>query len=307
MTAVGFAGLGRMGVPMARNILRAGNELTVWNRTRERCVPLEQDGARVADTPAALARGVDVLVTMVADAAAAEAVLRGPNGALATLRPGAIVLEMSTIGPFAVRALAAATAERGCLLLDSPVSGSTALAEAAGLTAMVGGDPGAFERARPVLAAMTKAQFYLGESGAGAAMKLAVNSIIALTNEAVAEALVLAESSGIGRAAAYEVLAASAIASPFVQYKQAAFLDPDGAPVGFTTALMQKDLALALELAREHGVSMPATAAAYEVLALARRLGFGEGDLVRVADALRLERTGSAPPPTAGSGAIRLP
>ena len=290
MTAVGFAGMGRMGVPMARNILRAGNELTVWNRTRERCLSLEQEGAQVADTPAELARGVDVLVTMVADAAAAEAVLLGPNGALATLRLGAIVLEMSTIGPFAVRALAAAAAERGSQLLDAPVSGSTALAEAAGLTAMVGGDPGAFDRARPVLAAMTKAQFYLGGPGAGATMKLAVNSIIALTNEAIAEALVLAESSGVSRADAYEVLAASAIASPFVQYKQAAFLDPDSAPVGFTTTLMQKDLALALALARNRDVPMPATAAANEVLTLARRLGYGEGDLVRVADALRHHR-----------------
>jgi 3-hydroxyisobutyrate dehydrogenase-like beta-hydroxyacid dehydrogenase len=142
-----------------------------------------------------------------------------------------------------------------------------------------------------VLAAMTKAQFYLGGSGAGATMKLAVNAIIALTNEAVAEALVLAESAGVGRADAYAVLAASAIASPFVQYKQAAFLDPDSSPVGFTTALMQKDLELALALAREHGVSMPATAAANEVLTLARRLGYGEGDLVRVADALRLDPT----------------
>ena len=152
---------------------------------------------------------------------------------------------------------------------------------------MVGGDPGAFDRARPVLAAMTKAQFYLGGSGAGATMKLAVNSIIALTNEAIAEALVLAESSGVSRADAYEVLAASAIASPFVQYKHAAFLDPDSAPVGFTTTLMQKDLALALALARDRDVPMPATAAANEVLTLARRLGYGEGDLVRVADALR--------------------
>ena len=93
MTAVGFAGMGRMGVPMARNILRAGHALAVWNRTRGRCLPLEQEGAQVADTPAELARGVDVLVTMVADAAAADAVLLGPSGALATLRPGAIVLE----------------------------------------------------------------------------------------------------------------------------------------------------------------------------------------------------------------------
>ena len=296
MTAVAFAGMGRMGVPMARNLLRAGHDLTVWNRSSERCAPLAAEGAHVAATVTQLAAGTGVLVTMLADGAAVEAVLLGPDGAFAQLAPGSLVVEMSTIGPVAARALAAAAAERGIGFVDAPVSGSTALAAAAQLATMVGGAVADFERARPLLAAMTKAQFHLGAVGAGATMKLAVNAIIALTNEAIAEALVLAERCGVEPEAAYAVLAASAVASPFLQYKQAAFLDPDAAPVGFSTALMQKDLELALALARGVDLALPATAAANELLSTARRHGFADGDLVRVADALRLEnpRTGGA-------------
>ncbi len=287
MARVGFAGMGRMGVPMALNLLRAGAELRVWNRTAERCAPLAAAGASVAATPAELAAGVDVLVTMLLDAASVEDVLLGPDGALTALEPGAIVLEMSTIGPLAARALAATALERGVHLLDVPVSGSTPAAEAAQLTAMVGGDREAFERARPVLAAMTKEQHHLGPSGAGAAMKVALNTIVAVSNQTVAEALLLAEAAGIDAHTAYDVLATSAVASPFVHFKRRSFLEPETEPVYFTTALMQKDLSLALELARVHGVAMPAAAISNEVLSLSARHGHAEEDIARVYDTLR--------------------
>jgi 3-hydroxyisobutyrate dehydrogenase-like beta-hydroxyacid dehydrogenase len=287
VAVVGFAGLGRMGTPMALNVLRSGAELRVWNRTAERCAPLVAEGATVAATPAELAAGVDVLVTMLFDAASVEDVLLGPDGALAALAPGAIVLEMSTIGPLAARALAATALERGVHLLDAPVSGSTPAAEAAQLTAMVGGDDDAFERARPVLSTMTKEQHHIGPSGAGAAMKVALNTIVAVTNEILAEALLLAEAAGIDPETAYDVFATSAIASPFVQFKRRAFLDPEHEPVYFTTALMQKDLALALELARAHRVAMPAAAISNEILSLSSRHGHAEGDIARVLDTLR--------------------
>ena len=137
------------------------------------------------------------------------------------------------------------------------------------------------------LAAMTAVQIHLGRSGSGATMKLAYNAMIALTNEAIAEALVLTERAGIAPADAYSVLSSGALASPFVDYKRAAFLDPDRQTVAFTTALMQKDLTLALELAQALDVPLPATAAANEVLSLARRLGYGDDDIARVADTLR--------------------
>lgn len=284
---VGFAGIGRMGAPMARNLLDAGFPLSVWNRTPSRCADIAAAGARVATSPAELAEGTDVVVTMLADAAAVEAVLLGEDGVFGALEPGAVVVDMSTIGPVAARSLAAEARMRGIGFLDAPVSGSVSSAEQAALVTMVGGEQEAFDRARAVLAAMTKRQIHLGPSGAGAAMKLAVNTMIAVTNESIAEALVLAERSGIERAAAYDVLASGAVASPFVLYKRNAFLDPDSEPVAFTTTLMRKDLRLALEVAGDLGVRLAAVEAADEILERACAAGFGDADFSRVADVIR--------------------
>jgi 3-hydroxyisobutyrate dehydrogenase-like beta-hydroxyacid dehydrogenase len=172
-------------------------------------------------------------------------------------------------------------------LLDAPVSGSVALAESGQLYAMVGGDPDAYERARPVLDAMTKGHTLLGRSGSGAAMKLAVNGAIAVTNEAIAEALVVAERYGIEREAAYDVLSSGAVASPFVLYKRDSFLNPETAPVGFTVALLHKDLTLVLALAAELGVEVPTVEAAVGVVDQAIGAGLEDADLTRVADVLR--------------------
>lgn len=287
MSAIAFIGLGRMGLPMARRVLAAGHSLVVYNRMPGRATPLVAEGAVERDTPRAAARGAEFVITMVSDAAAAEAVYLGADGALADLEPGAVALDMSTIGPAAARRLAAAATERGIGFLDAPVSGSTATAAAGQLTAMVGGPAETLERARPVLSAMTKAQYHLGPAGAGAAMKLALNTVIALTNQAIAECLVLAEAAGIAPATAYEVLANSAVASPFVAYKRAAFLAPESTPAAFTTDLMRKDLALALDLAREVRVQVPATRATADALALASRQGLGDADMASIASALR--------------------
>ena len=214
-----------MGLPMARNLLGAGFPLVVWNRTAERCTPLVDAGARAAAEPAELA-AADVVVTMVSDGQAARSVLV-ESGLLDELRPGSVVLEMSTIGPTAAAELAAEALRHDVHLLDAPVSGSVSVAEAAQLFAMVGGDRDAYELATPVLDAMTKGHVLLGPSGAGAAMKLAVNAMIAVTNESLAETLALAERFGIERERAYDVLAGGALASPFLLYKRGAFLHPD--------------------------------------------------------------------------------
>jgi len=292
---VGFIGIGRMGLPMARNVLAAGFPLTVFNRTPERCEPLAAAGATVAETPSELAAASDVVVTMVADADAVRALLDGDDGILLGAAPGLVLAEMSTIGPLAARELAARCAEHGVAMLDAPVSGSTAVAEAAGLVVMVGGEAAAFERARPVLAAISKAQFHLGPSGAGAAVKVGLNVIIAATTVAVSEALVLAEEAGVEREAAYEVIGSSAVASPFVEYKRAAFLDPDGTPTAFALELMAKDLGLARALGERDGVPLLGAAGSAQAIALAAGLeGPGE-DLVRVADALRRVAAGAKP------------
>jgi 3-hydroxyisobutyrate dehydrogenase-like beta-hydroxyacid dehydrogenase len=279
-TTVGFAGLGRMGLPMARNVLRGGFQLLVWNRTADRCAPLVEEGAHAVGDPAALA-SAGVVVTMLTDGRAAHSVLVDSR-LLERLRPGSVVLEMSTIGPAAVARLAAAAEPYDVQVLDAPVSGSVSVAEAAQLFAMVGGDEGAYEQARPVLDAMTKGHVLLGPSGAGAAMKLAVNTMIAVTNESLAETLVLAQRSGIDPARAYDVLAGGVLASPFLLYKRGAFLDRDTEPVAFTPELMRKDLSLAEELADDLGVALPAAAAAAEVLDEAIRHGLDQADLASV-------------------------
>ena len=277
---VAFAGIGRMGFAMARNLLGAGFPLVVWNRTAERCAPLVEAGARAAADPAELAVA-DVVVTMVSDGQAARAVLV-ESGLLDRLRPGSVVLEMSTIGPTAVAELAAEAGRRDVHLLDAPVSGSVSVAEAAQLFAMVGGDAGAYAVATPVLDAMTKGHLLIGPSGAGAAMKLAVNAMIAVTNESLAETLALAEQFGIERERAYDVLAGGALASPFVLYKRGAFLHPETEPVAFTTALMRKDSALVQDLAARLGVRIPAAAAAGGVLDEAFASGLADADMSSV-------------------------
>jgi 3-hydroxyisobutyrate dehydrogenase len=277
---VGFAGLGRMGFPMARNVLGAGFRLLVWNRTAARCAALVDEGAEAVQEPASLA-SADVVVTMLTDGAAVHSVLV-ESGLLADLRPETVVLEMSTIGPAAIGHLAAAAEPRGVRVLDAPVSGSVPVAEAGQLFAMVGGDEDAYERATPVLDAMTKGHTLLGPSGAGAAMKLALNTMIAVTNESLAETLALAGRFGIHPEQAYDVLAGGVLASPFVLYKRGAFLDPDAEPVAFTTELMLKDLSLAEALATELGLELPAAAAATEVLDDATRRGLGQADMASV-------------------------
>lgn len=280
-----------MGLPMARNILRGGFPLTVWNRTPERCAPLVEEGAVGVPDPASLG-SADVVVTMLTDGAAARDVVV-ESGLLDRLSPGAIVLEMSTIGPAAVRDLSMRGEDRGVHVLDAPVSGSITVAEAAQLFAMVGGNSRAYDRATPVLDAMTKGHAFLGPSGAGAAMKLALNAMIAVTNESLAETLLLAERFGIERNRAYDVIAGGVLASPFVVYKRGAFLNPETEPVAFTTDLMRKDAELAAELATELDVCMPAFAGAAGMLDEAKRSGFGDADMASVIQVLAAEREAS--------------
>jgi 3-hydroxyisobutyrate dehydrogenase-like beta-hydroxyacid dehydrogenase len=294
---VAFVGIGKMGLPMAGNLIRAGHDVTVFNRTLERCDPLRDDGATVATSAAEAVREAEVLVTMLADPAAVEDQILADEAVLADAPDGLVWLEMSTIGPTAARRFAARAAGAGVEMLDAPVSGSVSVAEAAALVAMVGGPAAALGRVRPVLEAMTKAHFHLGGSGAGAAMKLAVNVMIASQTVAISEALTLAEAAGIERADAYEVIAAGALASPFVDYKKAAFLDPDGVPPAFALDLMRKDLRLALEQADAAGLPLLGAGAAADVMTLAAGLEGGDEDLVRVADALRRIAAGSGPDP----------
>lgn len=293
MAAVGVLGLGRMGGSMARALADAGFEVVCWNRTRAAAEALaEEIGGRAALRPADVAAAADVCVSMLADGPAVEAVFGGRNGLLAGARPGNVLIDSSTVPPSTIRGFEAAARTAGAGLLDAPVSGSVAIARSGDLTIMVGGDPEDLERAGPVLEALASTVFHVGPLGSGAAMKLAVNTVVFGLNEALAEGLVLAEAAGIARAAAYDVLAASAIGAPFVRYKRAAFLEPAETPVAFALDLAAKDLRLILALAEEVCVPMPQVAANLGVIVAASADGGGARDFSTVADHLR--RSGRA-------------
>ncbi|MCB0211503.1 MAG: NAD(P)-dependent oxidoreductase [Anaerolineae bacterium] len=283
---VGFIGLGRMGTPMALNLMRAGHLVNVYNRTKEKTAALAEAGASVANSLGEVAQSSEVIITMLSDSAALQAVVLGPNGLLENLQPDAILIDMSTVDPNVSRQVAEAVRGQGAHMLDAPVSGSTTLAEAGTLSIMVGGDEAVHERVRDVLLAMGSKTTHVGPNGAAAAMKLAVNIVVGVTMQVLAESVILAEQSGISREIAIEVLSNSAVASPFVKYKAAQLLEPLG-PAAFTTALMQKDFTLALDMARDVGVPLPTTAAANEILTMARGLGYGDHDFAAVTNVIK--------------------
>jgi 3-hydroxyisobutyrate dehydrogenase/2-hydroxy-3-oxopropionate reductase len=288
MASVAVIGIGRMGAAMAARLADAGHEVTLFNRTRSRADELAATtGGTVAETPAAGAAAAGTVLVSLADDAAVDAVYHGPDGLIGGLRQDAVVLEMSTIAPDTVRRLAAPVADRGATLLDAPVSGSVSVVERGELTVLVGGDPAALDRARPALDSFARKVFLLGPLGAGATVKLAVNSIVHALNQAVAEALVLAERAGVDRAAAYEVFAAGAAGAPFVHYKQQAFLHPESTPVAFSLQLVAKDLDLISALADQVGARMDLTAAGRALVEDALGAGFGDRDLSALAELLR--------------------
>ena len=288
MTAVGVLGIGRMGGSMARALDVAGFDVICWNRTPDAAEAVAQElGGRAVARPADVAAAADVCLSMLADGAAVEAVYRGPDGLLAGARPGNVLVDSSTVPPSTMRGFAAEARAAGAGLLDAPVSGSVGLAQAGGLTIMVGGEAADLETARPVLDALARTVVHMGPLGSGSAMKLAVNTLIFGLNQAVAEGLVLAEVAGIDRALAYDVLTASAAGAPFVGYKRAAFLEPDATPVAFSLDLAAKDLGLIADLAREVGVPVPQAITNRQAIVAASVGGRGGRDFSSVAGHLR--------------------
>ncbi|MBE7555816.1 MAG: NAD(P)-dependent oxidoreductase [Anaerolineales bacterium] len=283
---IGFIGLGRMGSPMALNLVRAGYSVTVYNRTPEKTKPLAEAGAAVAGSLAEAASNAEIVFTMVSDSTALQDVVLGPVGLLDSLQPGSVLIDMSTVDPKVSRQVAEAVRARGAYMLDAPVSGSTMLAEQGTLSIMVGGEESVHERVREVLLKMGSRTTHVGPNGAAASLKLAVNIIIGVTMEVLAESVVLAQRAGVAPEIAVEVLSNSAVASPFLKYKAPQLLQPLG-PAAFTASMMQKDFTLALQMARETGVPLPATAAANEVLTMARGLGLGDHDFAAVTTVIR--------------------
>jgi len=261
--SIGFIGLGLMGRPMAANLLKAEFEVTVWNRTAARADALVAAGAKRAASPREAAAAADVLITIVSDPPALEAVLWGENGALAGLRRGSVLVDSSTVAPALARRVAAAAAERGAEFLDAPVTGGTWGAEKGELVFMVGGAAETLARVEPVLGAMGKRWFHLGPNGAGQTVKLAMNLILALQVDALAEALALVTRAGVPGEKLVEVMQSSMARAAVLDIKAPMILKGDYTP-SFPLRLMHKDMGLALDLANQLGVPLPAAAASRE-------------------------------------------
>jgi 3-hydroxyisobutyrate dehydrogenase-like beta-hydroxyacid dehydrogenase len=285
MAELGYVGLGVMGGGVAKRLLDAGHTVTGWNRTRDKAQWLIDAGMQWADSPRDVAKGSEIVFTMVTNTAAVQAVTEGSDGILAGLEPGKVYVDMSTASPENSRALAERVHALGAHMLDAPVSGSVITLEQGKLTVMVGGDIAVFERALPVLEAIGPKVFHLGPNGAAVTMKIAMNLNLAVQMLAFSEGVLLAEKSGIPRERAVEVMLASVIASPMVTYRGPFVLEqPEEA--WFDVNMMQKDMNLALELGRQLDVPLPTTAITNEMLTAARGLGFEKKDFAVLFDAL---------------------
>jgi 3-hydroxyisobutyrate dehydrogenase len=295
---VGFIGLGIMGKPMAKNLLKAGFEVTAYNRSEGPRREFAEAGGRLAGSPAEAARAADVVITMVTDSPDVEEVCLGPRGIIEGARPGTIVVDMSTISPEVTRRIGARLAERGIRMLDAPVSGGDTGAIAGTLSIMVGGDVADLERVRPVLAAMGKRIVHCGPLGAGQTVKLCNQIAVTLTNLAVCEALVFAQKSGVDPARMIEALSAGAAGSWQLSNLGPKMLRRDFAP-GFKVRLQRKDLRLALESAQHMAAALPGLALVSQLFAAVEAAGCGEEGtqaLVKALEQLNGVRVESATP-----------
>lgn len=273
---LGYIGLGIMGRPMALNLLRAGFPLFVWGRRPERLHPILEAGGQACESPAALAECSDVIFTNLSDTPDVEAVVLGHHGLVKGVRPGAVVVDMSTISPAATRAMAARLREQGAELLDAPVSGGEQGAIAGTLSIMVGGSRAAFERVRPLLEVVGKSIVHCGESGAGQVTKACNQVVIAQTLAGVAEAFVLARSAGVDPARVREALLGGFAHSRVLETHGLRMLEGNFRP-GFKARLHQKDMHIVLETARDLGVAL--TGAAQTTQYINALVGAGMGEL----------------------------
>jgi len=276
---VGFIGLGVMGKPMAKNLIKAGHQLVVHSRTRASVDELAAAGATAAASPADVARQTTIIVTMLPDTTDVELVLTGPDAILAALRSSSLVIDMSSISPVATKRLAALVAERGGSMLDAPVSGGEIGAINASLSIMVGGDEAAFTRARPVFEAMGNPEriVYVGASGAGQVCKICNQVAIGGALAGVSEAFALAKKAAVDVARVRQALLGGFAASRVLEVHGERMLTGNYKP-GFRTRLYQKDLRLANEASAANGVAMPNTAVVAQLVNALVASGGGDLD-----------------------------
>jgi 2-hydroxy-3-oxopropionate reductase len=277
LPTVGFIGLGIMGKPMARNLLKAGYTLVTHNRSRGAVDELAKEGAKAAMNPQEVASQSEVVITMVPDSPDVEAVVAGPNGVFAGAQAGSLIIDMSTISPIVARKLAKEAEARGLTMLDAPVSGGEAGAINAALSIMVGGTVAGFERALPIFQAMGKNIVHIGESGAGQVCKAANQIVVALTITAVSEALTLAEQAGVDAAKVRQALLGGFAQSRILDVHGQRMLDRNFKP-GFRVKLHEKDLNIAMATGKEYGVPLMLTGIVQQMMNSLKANGKGELD-----------------------------
>ncbi len=283
---IAILGLGTMGMGMAKNLLKTGFSVAAYNRTHAKAVPLAAAGARVADTPADAARAADVIISMLSDDDASRRMWTGEQGALNGAKPGAVIVESSTVTPAWIAELAGFASERNLDLLDAPVTGSRLQAEGGQLIFLVGGDAGVLERVRPVLAAMSKEIVLLGPVGSGARMKLINNFLAGVQVASLAEAMAWIERSGLDRDQALKILCNGAPGSPLINTISARMVAATY-DVNFLLALMRKDLNYAGADAATLGVELRSAKTAEGRFVEAAAAGYADKDMSAVVEPLR--------------------
>jgi 3-hydroxyisobutyrate dehydrogenase-like beta-hydroxyacid dehydrogenase len=291
---VGFAGLGRMGRPMASNLVASGFDVVVHNRTLSKAEDFAgETGAAVAATPRELAEGCEVVITMLADGPALVAAYEGDDGMVAGMGPGSVGVDMGTSGPGDVTRVRTMVEGAGARLVDAPVSGSTPAAEAGTLLVMVGGSAEDYAIVEPILAAVGNPE-HVGPAGSAATLKLAVNSILYGVNEALAEAVILSERSGVDPEKVLDIVSRSAAGAPMVAYRMPQYLDPDHNPITFTMDLAAKDLRLTLDHAADLGLTMPQAERTLDTVEALIDAGYGDRDLGFVIEGARRAQQGGS-------------
>jgi 2-hydroxy-3-oxopropionate reductase len=275
---VGFIGLGIMGRPMAKNLMEAGYELVLQNRSPEKAEGLAEEGnATAARSPREVAEACDIVITMLPDSPDVEAVVAGEGGVLEGIRDSALLVDMSTISPVVTEELAAKVREKGASMLDAPVSGGEEGAIEGALSIMVGGSKEDFERARPLFDVMGKVATHVGPIGAGQVVKACNQIVVALTIEAVSEALVLGSKGGVAPEKILDVLGGGLAGNKVMEVKREKMLGHSFDP-GFRIELHHKDLGIALAAGREYGVTLPVTAIVDQMLETLKMRGKGDRD-----------------------------
>ncbi|CAN5747877.1 2-hydroxy-3-oxopropionate reductase [soil metagenome] len=272
---VGFIGLGIMGRPMAENLIEAGYNLVVYNRTREKAEEL--DGVTVADSPKEVAGNSGIIITMLPDSPQVEEVLAGEDGVLEGVGEGDLIVDMSTISPVATEELSEKAREKGASMLDAPVSGGDVGATEGTLAIMVGGSEEDFGRALPLFEVMGATVTHVGPSGTGQVVKAANQIVVALTIEAVSEALVLGSKGGVAPEKILDVLGGGLAGNKVMEAKREKLLEHSFDP-GFRIELHHKDLGIALAAGREYGVTLPVTAVVDQMLQDLKTRGKGDLD-----------------------------